>query len=618
MDSMIHWLLIPLAILPLVYTSATPEPLIPIRYLLLSSFTLAFVGYFFAYKRIPIRLNWAQETKWVFGLELFIGVWSIFSMSRASYPIEGFYPVARWCLHGILLFCIATAVSREPKQLYKLAYVMVLMGIVQGVVGIFQFYGLAFISIPGQAPPYGFMGNRNLFGSGQVLLLPFTLWCFFTQRGIWKYIAATALPILLFSILVSQTRSAWVGLFLFIILALILIISQKSQFGTIIQKYGTRITVAMAGLIALMIGLGIILPQGKIVRETMGRLINSPSELFTENTSANFRLIASRDCYHMMMDHPMLGVGPGNWRLLVSNYSLGDRANRRGYALRIRPHNDFGEIGAERGIPGLVAYLGIWVFLCLTAFKLLHFKQNLGDQLLLVLLIIAVFGAMWVDMLVSFPNERIEHSLYYLFFWGILLGLRQTEEKTPVQNTFSVSILALLITVPLFNLMLGVYKFKYEYHLTYANAYKKAALTNPFYWDKMIEHAKKAKSPFQRIGPVGDPITMYEAIGYKGKKQFDKALQAIELAAQEHPNSARVYSTMGTIYAEQKNYPKAIESYKRALEIAPAYQTAFKNLALCYYNTGDYANTVKALNKVDYLKDAFLHDLYKKAKAKLK
>jgi len=622
LDSMTNWLLVLIAVLPIIFTSLTLEPVIPVRFIFMSGFTLAFIAYFFGVKRIPVRLDWVPMTKWFFGLALFIGFWSILSMIFSYNVTEGFYRISRWFLQLALLLCIVITVTRESDQLYKVCRLLVLMGILQGVVGIFQFHGIAFSSLPGQGPPYGLMANRNLFGSAQVLMLPFITWCFFTQKGVWKYLAVSAFPILIYSILISQTRSAWVGLIFFIIISQILFLSRRNRFDAGLQKGWIQGSLGVLAIIITVVVGGLLSPKGEIVKNRLSQLINAPTEIMSENTSANFRLKASKDCLAMMLDNPILGVGPGNWRLLVANYSTGDRANQTGQAIRIRPHNDFGELGAERGIPGLLAFLVMWVIIFWTGFQLLGILKDKPNQLLLIICLLSVLSAILVDMLVSFPNERIEHSLYYVLIWGIFLGLRQAAEKTPERQSFSWPIVAGLCFIPLFSLILGITKFNYQYHLNYANAYKKAAPNNPSYWDKVIEHAEKGKSPFQTIGPIGDPITMYEALGYKGKKQLDKAIETIKLAAKQHPNSARIYNTMGTIYTDQKNFPKAIESYQKALTIAPEYDVVFKNLAINYFNLGDYPKTIETIDTYKkyypHRKGELTDEVYNQAKARLR
>ena len=103
-------------------------------------------------------------------------------------------------------------VYREESQLLKLCKAMLWVSIIQGMVGILQYYEMAFTEVPGaNAKPYGLMANRNLFGSAQAFLLPFSFICIIQGKQTWKYISWRAIAIIIISVLLSQTRSAWLA-----------------------------------------------------------------------------------------------------------------------------------------------------------------------------------------------------------------------------------------------------------------------------------------------------------------------------------------------------------------------------------------------------------------------
>lgn len=67
-----------------------------------------------------------------------------------------------------------------------------------------------------------------------------------------------------------------------------------------------------------------------------------------------------------------------------------------------------------------------------------------------------------------------------------------------------------------------------------------------------------------------DPIYLRLIINdYLVKKQYDKALVAIEDALKNDPNNYDYYIVLGMIQETNKNYDKAQEAYKKALDLAP-------------------------------------------------
>jgi tetratricopeptide (TPR) repeat protein len=76
----------------------------------------------------------------------------------------------------------------------------------------------------------------------------------------------------------------------------------------------------------------------------------------------------------------------------------------------------------------------------------------------------------------------------------------------------------------------------------------------------------------------------------KQKEYFDQ----LEAA---YPNDERAHFNIGGYYFGQQDFPKAIEHYKKATELAPTYSPAFNILGYAYRQNGDYANAEQAFKK---------------------
>ena len=85
-------------------------------------------------------------------------------MTAAINPSTGYYEIGRMFLNVIFLFIVFFTISNEPSSVLKICKVVLLVSLLQSVIGILQYYDVAFSDLPGANPkPFGLMANRNLF-----------------------------------------------------------------------------------------------------------------------------------------------------------------------------------------------------------------------------------------------------------------------------------------------------------------------------------------------------------------------------------------------------------------------------------------------------------------------
>src|SRR5688572_11193373 len=221
--SMTNWLLALLVILPFLYSKKTLDPVLTPRLIFLSGFILLFVIFFYIRRKRFISVRRVQ-IKFIFGLGLAFSLWSIVGMSSAINYREGLFDLGRHLLLLILLYIVMTTVMQEETHVIRICKALTAVALLQSLVGILQYYGLAFTELPGTVKPYGLMTNRNFFGSAQVFLMPFVLFVLYKAGRLWKYTASFAMAGLVISVFISQTRSAWLSAIVFFIVASLLVI----------------------------------------------------------------------------------------------------------------------------------------------------------------------------------------------------------------------------------------------------------------------------------------------------------------------------------------------------------------------------------------------------------
>ena len=77
------------------------------------------------------------------------------------------------------------------------------------------------------------------------------------------------------------------------------------------------------------------------------------------------------------------------------------------------------------------------------------------------------------------------------------------------------------------------------------------------------------------------------------KKEYDKAIEYYKNALEIDPKYVAACYDIGYIYKEKKEYAKAIEYYNKALEINPDYADAWQGLALSYFHKKEYDKAIK-------------------------
>ena len=132
----------------------------------------------------------------------------------------------------------------------------------------------------------------------------------------------------------TYSRNAWLGL----------------AAGALALVMTARRTLRIVAVLATVLALGTIAMPGPVA-ERLQSVVN------LEDQTLRDRVAMWRAGLSMIVDHPLLGVGPGEVRTWYQHY-------RRPEAVRPSTghlHNSAVQIAAERGLPALFAWIWIWV-----------------------------------------------------------------------------------------------------------------------------------------------------------------------------------------------------------------------------------------------------------------
>jgi putative inorganic carbon (hco3(-)) transporter len=319
-------------------------------------------------------------------------LFTLVSIAWAENPTVGWFAVRKLTLFVILLLGVNLVVSAQHLTvLYQGLFVE---SAVAGLVSVAQFFALyrrARALHPEQVYLYmtvervrGFMGHWMNFGGQQMLVFAallafllaspgFGIRCDKGQRGKGENgeMAATLvsgtphLPFCPF----SPFPLLWWPLLAIVTLSLLLNFSRGVWLGCFV------VTIYLVGrwrprwlwLLPLLMIVGLLLSP-RLIRQRIHSL-RQPSL----DPSVSIRLEMWQAGLRMIRKHPWVGVGPNNISEVYTLYLAPGKAPEVGY--REHLHNDFIQLGAERGLPCLAAW--IW-FMAALGWQFHRLRSKLG------------------------------------------------------------------------------------------------------------------------------------------------------------------------------------------------------------------------------------------------
>jgi putative inorganic carbon (hco3(-)) transporter len=191
----------------------------------------------------------------------------------------------------------------------------------------------------GESRPGWIVGDANGFGVIASLCLPLVFCLMLERRRMWERLFyAGSLFVTVVGVIASASRGGFLGL-----LAGVLCVVLKSR-----RRVRNLILASIT-----------ILPASLLLPSSPVRRLLHPS--WTDILAVNSRTAAWKGGMAMIVSHPLLGVGLGNFKLLVMQYENGE------FMVQTVAHNTYLEIAAELGIPALVIFLTLFLssYLCL-------------------------------------------------------------------------------------------------------------------------------------------------------------------------------------------------------------------------------------------------------------
>lgn len=327
-------------------------------------------------RREKLRIDWVLRMMLVFLLVL------LASSLSAKDPALAADRIATFVLEGLVLYLLIVNVVRTQATLKRVIWVVLLVGALLGALSLYQavthsyqqqFGGLAQRNLrfelddqgggnpdkPGKAAPplrrveraEGPIGDPNLYAQIMVVLLPLAFLRYWGESSrLLRWAAVGAAGFILGGVLLTYSRGAFVALVLMIVIMVALRYVKLSHVA--LTAAGVALLVALINP-AYYKRVGTIAAAKSLISEDATEQADSVIRGRTTEMLAAFLAFA---------DHPLLGVGPGQYTPFYSvAYQSRPEIAFKQITQRRRAHSLYLEMAAETGLIGLTVFMVIAV-----------------------------------------------------------------------------------------------------------------------------------------------------------------------------------------------------------------------------------------------------------------
>jgi len=432
----------------------------------------------------------------------------------------------------------------------------------------------------------GTLFHKNELATHLMLLLPLVLSGVYTAGRKWRLLFVVVSVLVAVMLVILRTRAVWLGMLGGLGVVSVLLIFAHRQIGlpSIFRN-------VLMGIWVVVLGTGIyVFSLGSHVHEhsLAGRLRSIPNPQSRDNIH---RMKIYGSTLAMFNEHPVLGVGPGNWQIRIPQYYTGKFQHFEELSWT-RPHNDFLWILSERGIAGFTVWLGVFG---LAFFFLLRVLFRSGEAMhrILALLLIGGLSAYLGVAFFNFPHERIEHQNLVVIFLAAGMLMHGEMGRPQGKRLHILSVLLPVIAIALLAMLYG------RKALVHEKTIRKAIeARNQGDYQSEARLAMNAGNAFTSLDPMGYPPAFYVAEALAKTANHREAIVYFLKALKHTPHNIQIINMLGSSYYETGEYEKARACARRVLDALPANRQALISLSAIHYQMGNYRRALMALQQI--------------------
>lgn len=307
--------------------------------------------------RSVLKRTRGRVQRWEDGVLLALLALSTLSALQAVNPWLGLRALAL-SASSAALYVVGRVLARDGFR-RELVGLVVMAATLAAASALAQAYGFESSLFTDIRAPGGTLGNRNAVAHLAAIALPLVVaGAFAARRPRWVLAAVPVLLVLAGAVVMTRSRAAWVAC---VAVAVVFAV------GAWLRRWQTpRHRVLLLGGGALLgVGLALAVPNALRWKSDSPYLDSLRDLVNAQDGSGRGRVVQYRHTMEIARDHPLLGVGPGNWPVVYPKYAPRNdpsRSRATGLAMNPWPSSDLVATVAERGFL-VAALLGLFALL---------------------------------------------------------------------------------------------------------------------------------------------------------------------------------------------------------------------------------------------------------------
>lgn len=499
------------------------------------------------------------------------------------------------CLSCLLL----PILPRWREQLLRLCVVAGLAGAAVGGFEIVTKLGVGMHDRRAMEQITGLMSSVNLYAGILALTLPWCLCGTILLAKAWRGLAAAVSAAMIVILLLLQSRAAWLAVLAGAAASVSVLLALPARFNLPRRARRSLAAISLAALAALVGGVALA-PADNVFAQRFRSIFVAPTDPAAMPREGG-RLMIWGITARMIADHPLAGVGAGNFTVRLHEYFADDRdldfsAVDTNW---VQPHNDFLWVFVEKGVLGILLFAGCFVAALASIRTILRSGAPPGDRWLALAAFMGLVSYGTLSCF-DFPLERINHQVSLALLLAVVTVLKHAVQPAagglPIRRGHGLWRLAV---VPLLVAALGL---GVAYSLAALRQEKEVVVARRAWtagrWDEMLAAAQRARTPWKTLDPLATPVAFLEGMAQVQQGRLPEGITCLEQAREDNPNRMYVVNNLGILYASTGRFEEAIECFNVAANRYPHRIEPFNNLAGCLIDAGRPDEAVDILEQI--------------------
>lgn len=593
----VAWLAFVLVGLHLVYDATVYDrTLVPRLHALLVGLAAALTV--LAWPRVSRRLDLAVLREPVVLCAVAYAACTAASLAVAVNVSAGLLDVIRTWAFTLVLALTCLLLPLLPRWPDRLVQVLVVATLVIAGAGWWELvtrHGLAMHARQTLQDVSGRMGNVNFLASYLVFVVPGCLAAACLLRGVWRGLGLLGAAAAIGLVVLLQSRAAYLALVAGALVALAVAWACRERLGLgrtfrRLLVAGALGSVAVAGAFVTLAG-----PDHPLMARlrSIGEA-RRPDGIPTDGG----RTMIWRLTGLLIADHPLVGVGAGNFPIRIQEY-YGDPGVDLGALhsdIWLQAHNDLLQAWAEKGVAGLVALAGIFLSGLVSVVATVRRSATPTAGRLAVFLLMSLVSYL-VSSGFDFPFERVSHqTTLAVLLAAATVARRQALPAAPAVRR-AAGLPWPVVGCLVASVVAGGAWTYVALDQERATMAAQQALQERR-WDDAVRLARRAATPWRTLDPRGTPVAFHEGLAHMQRGDVDAATVCLERARRDNPNRLVVINNLGILHATAGRLDEAIECFTLAVTRYPHRLEGVTNLAACYLDAGRPREAIALLEQV--------------------